>query len=335
MPQYLDNLQGTIPHAMGFPDTNNCPECDDATEIMLERCPAKSIAFALTSQSVSFSKEGKIIISDEYFDKLRQFSADGKITPGNYRKTRRKEGIRKIYYDAQKHDMVEHHYEDKCTPDQRRRMSEFANQFAMLMDDYFIQSHLCGTASTNVGCVDCTGIFDDIGTLDAPKCIDIPAKTEFGTSAMQVAADQFLQYLVGMKAYGDNLPDACDNKMYIVLNSCFAPLMTYLKFSKQASCDSTCALDRMIRPMTSDTDMLPDVYFSKRVPLNDVDGVKSSPVLAGYYDDDVLVPEPVFGMSSSGKHTAMWDYRFYSFQYANIRPDRKWQGSLKLNFGGA
>jgi len=338
MADYLDNMHGTVPHAMGFYDNNNCPECDMATEIMIERCPQRSIALALTSQSADFGKDGKIIISEKYFDKLRKYSADGKITPGNSRKVRRKEGIRQIYYDADKHDMIEDHYDgDKCkNVSSADRVSEFSTQFAGYMDDYFIQSHLCGTSAKNVGCNDCGSLFQNIGTADEPSCIEIPSSTEFGTSPMQVAGDAFIQYLIQIKAYGDNMPDNCSSQMYVILNSCFAPLMSYMKHASKASCDNTCALDQALAPLTTDTGMLPHVYFSKRVPLSDVNGVKSSPVLAGYYGDDILRPEPVKVINNKpGKHTAMWDYAFYSFQYANVRPDRKWQGYLSIKEGGA
>ena len=332
MPQYLDNIAGTIPHAMGYGDTNNCPECIDATEILLERCPQKSIALALTSQSASFGKDGKIIITDEYFDSLRRFSADGKITPGNHRKNRKKEGIRKIYYDAIKSDIVEAHYEaDKCKPDASRRTANFADQFSLLMDDFFFQSHLCGTAATNTGCNPCSdSVFSDIGGDKSPYTIEIQKKSQY-RSAMQIAAEQFIQYLINIKAYGDNLPDNCDAQMYVVMNSCFAPLMAYMENAVRATCENSCALDKGISPMTNTSGMLPHVYFSKRIPMSNVNGVKSSPVLAGYYGDDILRPEPVFVKNNvPGKHTAMWDYSFYSFQYANVRPDRKWVGHLQL-----
>ena len=330
---YLQNLPGTLPHSMGYGDNADCPECITSTEIMLERCPQKSIAMTLATQTATFGKDGKIVIKDDHFDSLRQFSIDGKMTPGNHRTNRRKEGIRKIYYDATKSDVVEDHFQakEKCTVDVARRATAFSDQFAMLMDEYFFHQHLCGTSSVNVGCMDCAGgVFSDIGSDVQPYTIEIAKKGQY-RSAMQMAAEDFMQFLINMKAFGDNLPDNCNKQMYLVMNSCFAPLMTYVKNATKAVCNSTCALDDGLFPMTSESGLLPHVYFSKRVPMSSLNGVKSSPVLAGYYDDDILRPEPVFVEKDvRGKGTSKWDYSFYSFQYANVRPDRKWVGHLQL-----
>lgn len=336
MPNFLDNVQGTLPHAAGFQDSANCPDCIDATEIMLQRCPEKSIGMALTSQSAKFGKDGKIVITDEYFDKLRSYSLNGKITPGNYRKIRRKEGNRQIYYYAQKRDAVAEHFgEEGCSPDFTRQLQKQADDFLGHMDDYFIQSHLCGTSKANTGCNDCGDLFRNIGNDDKPFTIEIEkTTTASSTSAFQATAEQFIQYLINIQAYGDNLPDNCDSQMYVVLNSCFAPLMSYLNNATKASCDNTCAMDQGIRPMTTESGLLPHVYFSKRVPMSNINGVRSSSVLAGYYGDDIIIPEPVFvERNKAGKHMEKWDYAFYAFQYANVRPDRKWIGNLELKEG--
>lgn len=330
---FLDNVPGTLPHAAGFQDSANCPECVEATEILLQRCPEKSFALALTSQSAKFGKDGKIKITDEYFDTLRSYSLNGKITPGNYRKIARKEGLRKIYYYAQKSDTVAKHYgEEGCSPDFTKHLQKNADNFLSHLDDYFIQSHLCGTASSNIGCGDCGDLFRDIGNPDKPYTIEIErTTTASSTSAFQAAAEQFIQYLINVKAYGDNLPDNCDSQMYVILNSCFAPLMSYIQNAVKASCDNTCSLDQGLRPMTTESGMLPHVYFSKKVPMSNVNGIRSSAVLAGYYGDDIMIPEPVFiDTNVRGKHTEIWDYAFYTFQYANIRDDRKWIGNLEL-----
>lgn len=329
---YLDNVPGTLPHAMGYGDNSDCPECLTATEIMLERCPQQSIALALTTQSASFGKDGKVIITDEHFDSLRQFSLNGKITPGNHRKNRSKEGIRKIFYDAVESDVVDKHYsaQDCNAGADTRRMSNFSDQFAGLMDQYTFQSHLCGAASVNA-CNPCAGgAFSDIGSEASPFEIEIDNGSQY-RSAMQMASEQFIQFLINMKAYGDNLPDNCSSQMYVVMNSCMAPLMAYMDNASKAVCDSNCALSDGLFPMSNNSGMLPHVYFSKRIPMTSINGVKSSPVIAGYYGDDILRPEPVFiERNVRGKHTSSWDYTFYSFQYANVRPDRKWVGHLQV-----
>lgn len=333
MPDYINMDPGTIPNASGYPGHSECEEsCLDATEIMIERCPEKSIAFAVTSQNATFGKDGKIKITEEHYDTLRAWYADGKMTPGNHRKTRHKVGSRRVYYDMIKRDWLKEQLEgDQCSPDLMKRVQNFTDQLARAMNREFINSHMCGTSKRNIGCNDCVGIFDNIGTDQEAYCIEYGKGCSDGMSAMQCAGEQFVQYLINVQAVGDNLPDNCDGKQYVMINSCFKPMMKYLEHAKKASCESTCALADSLRPITDNAGTMPDVYFSKDVPMTTINGAKASAVLAGYYDDDFLVPEPVRArMNVPGPNTAMFDQWFYSFQYANARPDRKWGGFLTI-----
>ena len=335
MAEYEDNLASTGSNSTGFAGHSQCQEaCDTATEIMLRKCPEKSIALAITSQDADFDKEGKLKISDEHFSQLKEYHYNGKMTPGNYRKNTRKEGSRRMFYDMMKNDWVKMNFEgEDCTPSFQRRVEKQSERLMRNIDTYYINALACGTDTQNHGCNNCYGV-DPIGTFEDPFCIETGecgSDCHTGQGKVQAIAEQMWEYIINFSSVGDNLEDSCDSQQYMILNSCFKKYLRYMDYAAKASCDATCALSEGLRPMSDEMGTMPHIYFHDKVPMGIVDGNQTTAVYGGYYNEDFIIPNDVLIRTGVPLGpTGLADIGIYSYNAALVRPDRKWSGAFAI-----